>query len=169
MAELRAFLGLTHKRVIELLSYDDATGIFRWRNARRGIVAGEVAGTKMKNGYVTISVDCHRQIYAHRLAWFYIHGEWPQNQIDHEDRNHANNSIRNLRLASNAQNQANRMVKKNKGLPKGVYKGKGANVRAAIKHNGKYHHLGTYKSPAKAHSVYLAKARELFGEFARSA
>ncbi len=44
---------------------------------------------------------------AHRLAWFYVHGVWPKEQIDHINGDKADNCIANLRLADFSKNQAN--------------------------------------------------------------
>ena len=42
--------------------------------------------------------------YAHRLAWFYVYGEWPVNELDHIDEDKENNAIDNLREATHAEN-----------------------------------------------------------------
>jgi hypothetical protein len=45
---------------------------------------------------------------AHRLAWFYVHGKWPQSGIDHRNGDIGDNRIENLREATQAQNCANK-------------------------------------------------------------
>jgi len=47
-----------------------------------------------------------RSYYAHRLAWFYVNGEWPIT-IDHIDGNRGNNSIENLRSCTQIDNNQN--------------------------------------------------------------
>jgi hypothetical protein len=95
---------LTAEYLRQLLSYDPDTGLFRWRVQLgfRGKV-GAVAGTTHSKGYRQIRID--GRIYrAHRLAWLYIHGEWPSGGLDHIDGNPANNAIANLRPATQQQN-----------------------------------------------------------------
>ena len=44
---------------------------------------------------------------AHRLIWIYHYGQDPDLDIDHIDRNRANNRIENLRLVTRSQNNHN--------------------------------------------------------------
>ena len=159
---------LTHERVLEALSYDPLTGIFRWRvmnSWRRPI--GSVAGTTNKRGYVVVCLDRHL-VLGHRLAWFYVHGEWPEDQLDHEDRVKSHNAITNLREAGNSQNHANlNPPAHNTTGFKGVYWHKKAGRwMASIKHNYKSIYLGLHDTAEQASEAYCAKARKLFGEFA---
>lgn len=92
----------------------------------------------------------------------------PKIQIDHIDGNPFNNSKRNLRLCSNAENNMNIPPR-----PNGTSKYKGVRVSsngskylASIMSNYKGIHIGTFKSEEDAARAYDAKARELFGEFA---
>ena len=77
---------LTAEVLRNLLSYDAETGIFTWIGKPNGRVAhGAQAGTFLPDGYVRIKL--RRKLYlAHRLAWFYVHGVWPENEIDHINR-----------------------------------------------------------------------------------
>ncbi len=100
---------LTHARLLEALTYRRGTGVFVWRSTRRGQrpAIGDVAGSvNPNNGYVVIGIDGFAYS-AHRLAWFYVYGEWPVCEIDHKDRNRENNRWRNLRPATNAQQRQN--------------------------------------------------------------
>lgn len=102
---------ITHSFVKELLHYDPETGIFRWKVALTNSVGvGLVAGTLGSRGYWHIRIG--GTTYAsHRLAWFYVHGEWPTQVIDHIDRDRSNNRIANLRDVSLSDNNRNRTVK----------------------------------------------------------
>lgn len=79
------------------------------------------------------------------------------------------NRIANLRQATNSQNQANRVAEKiNTHGFKGVRRKRGRWV-ARLNHGKTYYHLGSYATPEEAQAAYMAKAVELFGEFARAA
>lgn len=92
---------LLHSHLINTLSYNPDTGIFTKPNGNR-------AGTLHNSGYRYIQIN--NKAYAeHRLAWYYCFHEWPENQIDHIDRNRSNNSIDNLREVTNRVNARNRV------------------------------------------------------------
>lgn len=159
---------ITHEELLEALRYDPASGLFYWRekNSWRTKI-GDVAGTPMKRGYWKITVR-GRSYYAHRLAWFYVYGVWPAQQMDHIDRDRTNNKLSNLRLANQQNNSANmfRMRQNTSGF-KGVRWHKAAKKWIArIKYCGEEIHLGLFVKIEDAVAAYEAKARELFGEFA---
>jgi hypothetical protein len=160
---------VTAGRLREVLSYDPETGVFVWRErlSTRTRV-GDVAGCPCKtNGYVLIRID-GRGYYAHRLAWLYMHGSFPPDEIDHRDGDRANNKLDNLRACSHAQNQKNRPRQRNKSGFKGVrLERRTGKWFAAIASNGKQTHLGTYHTPEAAHAAYCAAAANLHGDFAR--
>lgn len=159
---------LSHGRLTQALSYDSATGVFRWKEVRRGPV-GRVAGHLNTNGHRQIKLDGLYWI-AHRIAWFYVHGVWPENEIDHKDLNKDNNAIENLREATHVENCNNRKAspKTNKSGYKGVSLQHGR-WHAQIKRKGKCYHLGLYDDPAEAHAVYVAASQKFHGEFGRIA
>lgn len=106
-------------------------------------------------------------IEAHRLAWFYTTGQWPQ-IIDHIDVNPLNNSFRNLREALPWQNNANTRYRGS--LLKGVtFHKKTGKYQAQIKKGGKSYYLGLFSSVGEANAAYAGAAKILFGEFARAA
>lgn len=99
---------LTQSRLREMLSYDHDTGHFYWRRDRTGGVRlGDVAGSVCGSGYVQIRLDGGRY-KAHRLAWLYVHGAWPTDQIDHINGVRTDNRLLNLRQATRAENSQNR-------------------------------------------------------------
>jgi hypothetical protein len=157
---------LTAERLREVLSYDSESGEFRWRaapyNAR---LVGKVAGCARADGYRVISVD--RIVYAaHRLAWLYVHGRFPNLEIDHIDRNRANNALSNLRQATGAEQRAN---SGRRSTSTSAFKGackKRQKWRAGIKVGGRSIHLGTFDTPEAAHAAYMAAATKHFGAFA---
>lgn len=98
---------LTQDYIHELMDYDPKTGFFQWKKKRRGIQTGVFLGTDNGFGYKRISV-LGKSYYAHRLAWFYVHGEWPD-QIDHINGIRSDNRIKNLRNVNGQQNAQNKI------------------------------------------------------------
>lgn len=165
--------GLAQSLLTELLNYDPVTGVFTWKVARSGNVAvGGVAGyVSKKDGYRHIWIG-ERLYSAARLAWLYMTGEWPVATVDHKDLNRTNDAWLNLRAATQAQQCANRGMKKgNKSGFKGVSLVKATGKWcASIKINGKSKNLGsTYSTPEEAAAVYAKVLTEAHGEFARAA
>jgi hypothetical protein len=100
---------LTQERLKQVLNYDPKTGLFK-RYARLG-PKREIAGHVDSGGHRQIMVD-GKLYMAHRLAWFYVYGCFPDNHIDHINRSPDDNRICNLRTATNSQNQQNTKIRK---------------------------------------------------------
>ena len=132
---------LTHKRLLEVLHYNPDTGIFTWdKRPSRFIKKGSDAGS-LSYGYIRIKVS-GKSYFAHRLAWLYMTGQWPNKQIDHIDHDRANNSWRNLRAVTRIENARNRRINKNNSTGVcGVYQVKTGGWRSSIYKNGRLHHL----------------------------
>jgi hypothetical protein len=158
---------LSHSRLLEVLSYNPETGVFHWRIALNGRVrAGDVAGSTHASGYRNISIDKGRY-QAHRLAWFYVHGTWPQSFIDHKDGVRSDNRIANIRPATRLQNNRNRPLYKNSTVSlKGVRKLK-KGYQARIQVEGRSIALGAYPTAREAYSAYKTASVKYFGTFSR--
>ena len=148
-------------RVREVLAYDKNTGVFTWNEKPKQWRKGKsnIAGSLNTNGYLRIKVDGARY-GAHRLAWFYVYGEWPKNDIDHIDGCRTNNAISNLRNVSrtvNMQNIRTAYSTNNVGVL-GVSK-KCNKWKAQIRLEGKNKHLGWFDAPELAHQAYLNAKR----------
>lgn len=158
------------ERIREVLSYNPETGEFHWRvtlSARR--IAGSLAGEVKDSGYRLIGVDGARY-RAHRLAFVYMNGEWPADQVDHVNCNRSDNRWVNLRAATNQQNGANRGANRNnksgyKGVSWNCQRGKWA---AKITLRGRQKHLGFFTDPAAAGVAYAVAAKAYFGEYGRA-
>jgi hypothetical protein len=97
---------MTADELKRVLTYEADTGLFRWLvPTNRQVVNGAVAGRKTTTGYWNICINKKRYM-AHRLAWLYVYGRWPADQIDHINRNRIDNRIANLREATNSQNNS---------------------------------------------------------------
>lgn len=170
---------LTAKRLRELVSYDPDTGIFTriaacrpqsrcYINQPVGVV--KKGGIGNGGGYLIISVD-GAGYRAHRLAWLYMTGSWPDRDIDHRDGDRLNNKWSNLRAASRSENIHNIAMR-----PQNTSGRKGATWDASrqkwmsqITVNGKHIHLGRFDTKEEAGDAYDRAAEQYFGEFARVA
>lgn len=157
---------LSHKELIDSLDYNIDSGIFRWIKPTKyhPRMIGEIAGCD-STGYILIRIN-GKKYKAHRLAWFYVYGEWPCGNIDHIDGDPFNNRISNLRIATVSQNIANARVKQGKRTPKGVRVTK-YGYQARITFKGIQYNLGFFSNPEDASNAYYEKAIELYGEYAR--
>lgn len=156
---------ITHARLLERVSYDPLTGIFTCRKTERGIRAkvGEPVGYCDGNGYCNLGID-RRTYLLHRLAWLYVHRQWPENHIDHIDRDPGNNRIANLREATNGENFQNIVTarKNSRHGFLGTYLHKpSGRWQALIYVNKKKHSLGYHDTPEDAHAAYVEAKRRL--------
>ena len=148
------------------LSYDPETGEFRRLIAHNRWAVGSVAG-HLQFGYRLIRF-MGRRYPAHRLAWLYMTGEWPKDQVDHRDLSRDNNRWANLREATQSQNQMNRPRMKPHRLKGTSFNGREKKFTAEIYKDRTRHFLGYFGTEAEAHQAYVSASRRLFGEFARA-
>lgn len=101
---------LTQERLKQVLSYNPESGEWRWLiSTNRAIKIGQIAGTVRRDGYRQIMVDGLLH-FSGRLAWLYVTGEWPEEQVDHVNRERADDRWVNLREATWSENMANRKM-----------------------------------------------------------
>lgn len=146
------------------LHYEPATGKFTWLvKSARNIIVGQIAGTQMSSGYILIRVN-GESYSAHRLAWYYVTGDWPAKRVDHKNRVRNDNRWNNLRLATASQNIANSTIRSDNttGL-KGVFRAQ-CGKRWVAQFRKQY--LGTFRTAAAANEVYMAEASKFYGEYA---
>lgn len=165
---------ITQARVRELLHYDPETGVFTWRVTPSGRPGhNRIVGTVCSGrSSIRLHIRIDGRIYkAHRLAFLYMAGRWPTEQVDHRDGDGLNNRWSNLREATQSQNKQNtRAAYKNNrssGLL-GVYRSPNKYTNkwfAGITIDHKFLYLGNFPSTTAAHASYLA-AKRRFHEFA---
>lgn len=154
---------LTQDQLKNLIDYDPVTGIFRWKVClKNGARPGDIAGHADPTGYTKLRLN-GAYWKAHRVAWFYVHGEWPESVVDHINHNTHDNRIVNLRAVSINENRQNmsKYANNTSGF-KGVHKFKGnGKWQAQIKHLGKRFHLGFFENIEDAAAAYAAAAAKL--------
>lgn len=157
---------LTAQRLREVLDYDQETGILTWKiQSSNRIKVGSQAGAMLKTGYLSISIDgkLHR---AHRLVWLWVHGVWPDDDLDHINGIRTDNRIANLRDVSRTTNQQNLRAARGDNTHSGmlgVYRTDkvGKPWRASIKIDGKDKHLGNFSTKEDSYSAYIDAKRKL--------
>ncbi len=126
------------------LYYDLDTGQFYWKvktgNKRVGDIAGSVT---TYDQYRRIKIN-GKMYLAHRLAWFFVYGDWPKNEIDHINGTRDDNRIENLRDVSHSLNQRNAKRRKDNtsgmvGIKRTLHKGAKYWVSIWTDNNGVIH------------------------------
>jgi hypothetical protein len=150
---------LSQEELKALIHYDPLTGIFtRNKGKRKGTLAGYINGR-----YCVIRVSMQKY-YAHRLAFLYMTGRMPLDQVDHIDGDCTNNVWSNLRQATQSQNNMNRRLNKGRNYM-------GVRVRAPTKYEAYYrkdnigYSLGIFATFEEAMHARVKAVKEAFGEF----
>jgi len=145
------------------LLYNPETGIFTWTYSASRYPPGSRAGALHKYGYRWISIT-GKKVAAHRLAWLYVHGKWPEHQIDHINGKKDDNRIANLRDVTASVNALNihKPTAKNKTGFRGISIDRGK-YRADICTRPKRHFLGRFDTLEEAKAAYDACKRKLMG------
>ncbi len=104
---------ITKEELKRILNYSPETGIFVWKiKPASYIKIGDIAGHKDTRGYIAIMIN-GKSYKAHRLAFLYMEGYFPEHDVDHIDRNPSNNTWNNLRHVSRQCNNRNCKIQKN--------------------------------------------------------
>lgn len=150
---------LTQQHLKEILHYDPETGIFTWLNRRRELFdtdkvfkiwntnyARKIAGSiNSVSGYRLINISGIRH-RAHRLAFLYVTGGFPENHVDHENHDRDDNRWINLKDVTQQENNKNSLrPKDNTSGFSGVHWFKAGNKwQTYINLNRKRVHLGYF-------------------------
>ena len=145
---------ITAERLRGLMTYDPDTGVLAWSDT------GAEAG--YRGVYRQVGIG-GRLYYAHRLAWLYMTGEWPEADIDHANGDRLDNRWENIRAANRSENNQNLGQRSdNKSGFKGVWWNRAnRNWSSQIQVRGKRYCLGNYPTAEQAYSAYLDAKREL--------
>lgn len=152
---------LTHEYLVDNLHYDPETGVFTWKLPGKGRQTEKVLGSDHGTGYLTLRILGVQQ-YLHRLAWFYVHGKWPDNAIDHINGVRADNRIANIRDVTRTVNNQNLQgaQENSKSGYLGVREHKGR-FHANIGVNSKSKFLGSFDTAELASEAYQQAKLEL--------
>jgi HNH endonuclease len=168
MAKVKS-AGITAGDLRRVVTYDPISGVFTRIAAHKchRDKLGLPTGTKHKRvGYVYISIG-RRRYMAHRLAWLYMTGEWPADEVDHKDRNRSNNAWENLRSATRTQNMMNVPVRPNNALGVRGIRWTGNRYEARIRKDGRPIVLGSRSTLEEAQKLYAEASEKAHGEFGR--
>lgn len=169
---------ISHEEVLALFQYDASTGNLYWRKSpgnnstKVGGIAGSVFYTKT-GVYMRVTIR-KKRVLAHRLVWFYVHGAWPEDCVDHRDGNGLNNRIDNLRLATKQQNCHHRKPIPSASGFRGVYRIKKKKEShnqtkfwgAKICLDWKWINLGCFSTKEEAIEARKIAEAQHYGEFA---
>lgn len=157
---------LTQERLKELVDYNPETGKFTWIKKHpmaRKIEVGDEFRSVDSYGYLMASILGNR-CKAHRLAFLYMTGEWPSDQVDHINGIRKDNRWCNLREVNNLNNHRNmKLQKRNISGVTGVFwHKKNKKWRAMIRANGRNLHLGVFDNLSDAKRARI-KAERKYG------
>lgn len=146
---------VTFEQLLKVLKYNEDLGTFTYKESRGNRSAGATAGCLHYTGYRYIELG-GKSYAEHRLVWLYHFKKWPDNAIDHIDRNPSNNKLDNLRDATTSENMRNRSIGKNNtsGFLGVSYYSSTKKWKAAFVLNGKPKHIGYYSTPEEASEAY---------------
>jgi hypothetical protein len=159
---------ITWTNLRQLLDYDPGTGWFTWLVNRGAAKKGARAGHRRADGYRLIGVDGVLYL-EHRLAFVYMTGREPDGEVDHANRDPADNRWCNLREATSSNNKANKSrPSNNTSGHKGVSWSKAVGKWHAYGSpgGGKRPHLGYFDGLEDAAAVAAAWRAEHHGHFA---
>lgn len=149
----------------KVLRYDCDTGQFTWLVTTGKAIKGNAAGNLDADGYLRIKFGGKKH-YAHRLAWFFMTGEMPNQLIDHVNGVRSDNKFSNLREATPGQNLGNSKASWSSSGLRGVsWHRKTGTWQAQIQIKGKNKHLGHFQRAEDAHAAYVKASKRHHGVF----
>lgn len=112
---------IKHSDLLKYLHYNPNTGHLTWINKiAKNTILNTRAGCLEKTGYRSIKLFGKKYL-EHRLIWFYVHGEFPKQQLDHINQIRDDNRIINLREVSISENARNRSQQNSRLKERGIW------------------------------------------------
>ncbi len=158
-------MDLSRDELMVRISYDQQTGIFRWktppRRNRWNLKIGDIAGCVAGHGYRFITINQHRY-YAGRLAFLFVYGRWPEPMIDHINGVKDDDRIENLREVTSRENGQNLRKHRDGKLVGATFRSRGYKNpwQSSIKVLGQSIFLGDFATEYEAHEAYVVAVVE---------
>ena len=144
-------INICYKELKEKINYNPDTGVFTRIKPGRGInlkkPAGCVKTKETGKRYISIRYD-GMELKAHRLAWFFMTGSWPENEIDHINGDGTDNRWINLRDVTRIENGKNlrRSSSNTSGITGVYFSSKRNRWKSQIYVNSKLIQIGYYNN-----------------------
>lgn len=131
---------MNQEELKRLVVYNPNTGGFIRKKTNTPII--NKCGNK---SYIKIYLNGKYYI-SHRLAWLYMTGDWPKNQIDHINHDFHDNRWCNLRDVTISENQRNAKLRvdNSSGIPGVSWNKNHKRWNSSIKIKGERVHLGSF-------------------------
>lgn len=159
------------EHIKEDMSYNPDTGEFWWKKQNPSKTRQMDAPVGIVNtcGYITVKYK-KKQFLLHRLAFYFMSGTLPEDNVDHINGDRRDNRWCNLREASCEENSQNRKTSKNSttgligvklAFSKSAFPNRTKRYTACISFRQKRYYLGLFKTAKEAHLAYCKKKAEL--------
>lgn len=136
------------------LNYDVDTGVFTY------VKNGKIPKNLDRDGYLVIVYN-KKRYFAHRLAWYFCHGIFPELMIDHINGIKTDNRLCNLRVVTNRENQSNTHRHRSGNLVGATFRKSKNKWVSRIQIDKKLIHLGYFDTEQDAHDRYMKALEEL--------
>lgn len=153
---------ITQKELKDKIIYNPDTGFFYRK------LSGDLAGWVTKEGYISLKID-YITYKAHRLAFLYMTGELPEDQVDHINNIKGDNRWENLRRCSQSENQRNTGKRRNNtsGVKNVSWNSKNRKWRITLYLDGKNKCFGSYEDLEVAEIIAAELRHYYHGDFTR--
>lgn len=161
----------THEYLLSVLHYDPETGSFvRIKKTNRNHLVGAKMGHVRPDGRCCI-IFCGARVLRSRLAWFYMTGSWPKEEIDHKNCDNGDDRWVNLREANRSQNMANcrRLARNTSGFKGVTWAKRERKWVAALNINQRSVNLGYFDDPEVAADAVRTAAEKAYQGYWRAA
>lgn len=147
------------------VTYDQDTGHFVWNSCRDARYVGKRADRVSNDKYLMVTISGKRYL-AHRLAFMYMTGVFPVGEIDHINRDKADNRFCNLREVSRSENSQNKEMKHLaasglQGVKEIMNVKVGNRWRASITNNYVTKIIGAFATKEDAHAAYILEKQKI--------
>lgn len=150
------------RSLLKEVRYDSNTGEFYWIVNKIHRDLNKPIGANCKSRYKCLTYN-QTKYFLHKLAWYYIYHEYPNQQVDHIDQDTYNNRINNLRLATALENSKNKPKRRDNisGITGVSYDKQTGRWVVRIKNGNRYENRGRFNTIDEAKQERDRALREL--------